>query len=268
MKIHVAGMSHTGNVRTSNEDHFSIGPVVGQKTSLEMRVDTDKPEFTTKGVLAAVADGMGGYAGGELASRLMLETLTRTFYRNPLPKLNRQSAVEYMHVCLRDACTAVSQRLMRSQELIEGGTTIAGVALLPPDIAVVFHAGDSRVLRVSGRFLRALTIDHSPIGADAAAGNVEDESAVERDMRRLTRSIGAEGTNDPEVNGEHFWAPGDRFIICSDGLHGVGKSLTAHELRTAAQEDIGAPDLVLRLIDDALAKGGEDNITAVVIHIQ
>jgi len=269
MKIHVAGLSHPGNVRETNEDHFSIGQAVSQKTSLYQDVDTTKSEFLSKGLLVAVADGMGGYAGGELSSRVLLETLTKTFYAKPLSKWNRLDAGDYVQYCLKVACDAVVSRLQKKRELEEGGTTVAGMALFAPDIAIVFHIGDSRVLRVSGRFLRPLTIDHTLAGADVAAGEMsEAEAMIDPDLRALTRSVGLYGTNDPEVNVEHFWAPGDRFIICTDGLHGVGRSLSANDLREASQMEQDPGLLITRLVDDALARGGQDNITGIVLQVQ
>jgi len=269
LKIHVAGISHIGNVRTSNEDYFSIGAKVGQKTPLQIVVDTNSPEFVSKGLLVAVADGMGGYAGGDLASRVMLESLTNAFTTTPLPRPNRMNAGDFVRVCLQTACDRVSNRLSKKADLSQGGTTIAGLALFAPDIAVVFHAGDSRVLRVSGRFIRPLTVDHTPIGPMAAAGTItEDESVIAPEMKALERSIGAEGSNDPEVNHEQFWSPGDRFIICSDGLHGTGRGLTAHDLRTAAQEELDTIALAQRLVTEALGKGGKDNITVVVLQVE
>jgi PPM family protein phosphatase len=97
---------------------------------------------------------------------------------------------------------------------------------------------------------------------------VGDEDDFAPEMRVLLRSIGAEGTNDPEVNGEICWSPGDRFIRCSGGLHGIGKSLSTHEVRSAAQEALDPPALANRLITDALGRGGQDNITAVVVQVQ
>lgn len=268
MKIHVAGLSHPGNVRTTNEDHFCIGPAVSQKTSLYLDLDTATPDFPKKGLLVAVADGMGGYAGGELASRVFLETFTKAFYAKPLPKLNRLDAGDFVRVCLKTACDAVVSRLSKKRELEEGGTTVAGMALFAPDIAVIFHIGDSRVLRVSGRFLRPLTVDHTLVGAEVHAGEIsEAEAMIDPEMRALTRSIGLLGTNDPEVNPEHFWVPGDRFIICTDGLHGVGRSLSANDLREAAQFEQDPAGLVSRLVETALDRGGHDNITGIVLQV-
>lgn len=268
MKIQIAGLSHSGNVRESNDDHFSIGLAVSQKTSLHQSVDTSSPDFLNNGILVAVADGMGGYAGGEIASRTMLETLSKAFFAKPLPRIQRADAGQYIGECLNLACIAVVQRLSKKRELAEGGTTVAGLALFAPDIAVVFHIGDSRVLRVNGRFLRPLTIDHTLVGAQVASGEMtEEEAMLDPEMRALTRSVGILGTNDPDVNHELFWAPGDRFIVCTDGLHGVGRSLSINDVRMMTQEEQDTATLANKLVAGALAKGGQDNITGVVVSI-
>jgi serine/threonine protein phosphatase PrpC len=268
MKIQIAGLSHPGNVRETNDDHFSIGQAVSQKTSLHHSVDTGSSEFERHGLLLAVADGMGGYAGGEIASRAFLEALTKVFYANPLPRLSAPDAGDFLRICLDAACEAVVNRLNKKRELEEGGTTVAGLALFAPDIAVVFHCGDSRVLRVNGRFLRPLTVDHTLVGAEVASGQMtEEEAMLDPEMRALTRSIGVVGTNDPEINHELFWSMNDRFIICTDGLHGVGRSLNAHDIREAAMEDFDTASLTQRLVSMALGKGGQDNITAVVVQV-
>ena len=268
MKIQIAGLSHPGNVRESNDDHFSIGQAVSQKTSLHQTVETTSSEFQKHGVLLAVADGMGGYAGGEIASRTFLEALTKAFYANPLPRLSAPDAGDFLRICLNVACEAVVNRLNKKRELEEGGTTVAGLALFPPDVAVVFHIGDSRVLRVNGRFLRPLTVDHTLVGADVAAGLMtEEEAMLDPEMRALTRSVGIMGTNDAEINHELFWSQNDRFIICTDGLHGVGRSLNAHDIREAAMEELDTALLTNRLVSMALGKGGQDNITCIVAQI-
>jgi protein phosphatase len=268
VKIQVAGLSHPGCVRSTNDDHFSLGMAVSQKTSLYLNVDPTSAEFASKGLLVAVADGMGGYAGGEIASRVMLETLTKTFYARPLPKLSRPDAGEFVRICLKAACDAVVARLSKKRELAEGGTTVAGMALFAPDIAVIFHIGDSRVLRINGRFLRPLTIDHTLAGAEIAAGMMsEEEAMLDPELRALTRSVGLLGTNDPEINPELFWAAGDRFIICTDGLHGTGRSLSANDLREAALVEQDTALLANRLVNNALEKGGQDNITGIVLQV-
>ena len=268
MKIQIAGLSHPGNVRDSNDDHFSIGQAVSQKTSLHQTVETTSAEFERHAVLLAVADGMGGYAGGEIASRTFLEALTKTFYSKTLPRLSGADAGEFLRYCLNMACDAVINRLNKKRELEEGGTTVAGLALFAPDVAIVFHIGDSRVLRINGRFMRPLTVDHTLVGAEVASGQMtEEEAMLDPEMRALTRSVGVVGTNDPEINHELFWAPNDRFILCTDGLHGVGRSLNAQEIREASMEELDTALLTQKLVSMALTKGGQDNITCVVVQI-
>jgi serine/threonine protein phosphatase PrpC len=86
-------------------------------------------------------------------------------------------------------------------------------------------------------------------------------------MRALTRSVGILGTNDPEVNADWFFTMGDRFIVCTDGLHGVGRSLSINDVRQVAQEEQDTALLASRLISEALNKGGQDNITGVVVQV-
>jgi serine/threonine protein phosphatase PrpC len=159
MRITAAGLSHRGTVRPSNEDHYCLGAFVEQEAFTSLTLDTSSTTFAQYGLLAAVADGMGGYAGGSLASRVALETLSAGFYGERRSGCTAEQLAASLQRYLEQTRQVLAHVLQRSPEYAQAGTTLAGIALMPPDIMAVFHAGDSRVLRAAAGYLRPLTVD-------------------------------------------------------------------------------------------------------------
>lgn len=160
MRIFAAGLSDAGVTRATNDDHYCIGPFVEQGSLTSLSLDTASVSFQRHGLLAAVADGMGSYAGGAIASRILLETLSALFYGQQLQGNTPDELREQLAGCLQQAQEVLRAYLLRDEKLHEAGTTLAGLVLLPPDICLVFHLGDSRVLREAAGYVRQL--DHPP----------------------------------------------------------------------------------------------------------
>lgn len=231
-----AACSHTGRVRDINED-----------ASLE------RPE---RG-LWAVADGMGGHARGDFASRLVVETLDR------LPPA--VGLTEFVTDAW-DSLQAVNGQLrieaaMRVVPII--GSTVV-VLLARERHCRYLWAGDSRLYLFRGGRLSLLTRDHSQVEELKARGELPADAAVEHPARNLlTRAVGATDTLDLDEDAIEA-ADGDMFLLCSDGLSNevsdgeICAALIAGDCRQAAET----------LLDLALKHGGRDNITAVVIHAE
>lgn len=266
MQLRAVGLSDRGRSREKNDDHYCLGPFVEQGVLTSLAIDEDSAWFHEYGLLAVVADGMGGYAGGEVASRVALETLSALYYGDKRRGCTRDELTAGMVRYLEQTQRVLAKTLERTSDLADAGTTVAGIALMPPDILVVFHAGDSRVLRASGGFVRALTVDHTPIAPDIESGRISEEEAVGMlDAQALTCSLGLKGDHRASVNGDDNWVSGDSFLLCTDGFHGLCRGLPRAALRDAVRAG-GNPDvLVTTLVRDAIAADGRDNATLVYV---
>ena len=242
-EITPAGVTDTGNVRTRNEDYLLAG-----------------------GDLFVVADGMGGHGHGDVASRMAVETLQRSFASDP----TERGLIQAVH----DANEAVMEHGRAVAGLDPGngsshtmGTTVAAVAHVVEDgqdRLVVVNVGDSRVYLFTDGELHRLTEDHSLVADLVRAGTLSEEEAETHHARNvLTQAIGVTESVEPHVT---RIAPsvGDRLLLCSDGLfNDVG-----HDQLTAALASGDDPELVAaRLVAEAKANGGSDNITALVLDL-
>lgn len=210
----------------------------------------------------AVADGMGGHAAGDVASDIVAQALAELEDSTSLSVETILEALALAH----DRVVSFGQEHPRARGL---GTTVTGLARVEfegEDRLAIFNLGDSRVYHlVDGEFSR-ITVDHSEVEALIAEGIVTAEQARTHPMRNLiTRSIGA--PVPPNVDVWVFPIRTERFLICSDGLNG---ELT--DDRIAALLDPGVhPDpqqAAEALVDAALAEGGRDNITVIVLDVE
>jgi protein phosphatase len=230
------GRSDIGRVRSGNEDALLIG-----------------------GNVFAVADGMGGHRGGEVASAAALDPL-RALDGRAFP--SSDAAMLALTEAVAAANSTVSQRSHDDSELAGMGTTLTGVLVEGRD-ALLVHVGDSRAyLLRDGKFLQ-LTEDHTLVQALIDQGRItRDDVATHPHRSVITRAIGV--ADDVEIDSQRLTLhDGDRLVLCSDGLSGVVDDATiADVLRQHSPED--APE---RLIELANAAGGPDNITALVIAV-
>ncbi len=247
MKTQATAITTTGR-RSNNEDAFVVDHELG---------------------LFAVADGMGGYDGGEIASRLALDEV-REFLR-ALRDDPEQTWPFSSDPALAPAENLVDQAIrLAHRAVIEArtharpkmGTTIATV--VRPDERgpfVVAHVGDSRVYRWRGGELTQLTRDHSFIEELRETGAIAPEEELPYLRNYITRALGVGGWSRPTVTRVDS-RPGDRFLICTDGLTVLDERELARHL-AARSSQVAAE----RLVDAALARGSMDNITALVIDV-
>jgi serine/threonine protein phosphatase PrpC len=219
--------------------------------------------------LYAVADGLGGRPGGATASRVALGAFWRaasTVSSSDFPVVSDIYADLSLRgrpeALLEHAARCAHRAVRRGQigTLAEMGTTLAALHFAE-DAAVVAHVGDSRVYRLRAGQLEALTEDHSLITELTALGTALSTAQREAYAHVVTRALGVRGEAEPTVRRVDV-APGDVFLLCTDGLHGA-----LPEPRIAAL--LGGPAaerIAEQLVWAAFAAGSEDNVSAVVVR--
>lgn len=239
-EIVTGGMSDVGQVREVNQDYCG---------------EFDDPETGRR--LLIVADGMGGHLGGEVASRMAVETAAAIFHAggdDPLELLNR---------ALTTANARVHKASQEDMELAGMGTT--GVCLMfeSGGRGYVAHVGDSRAYRLRAGVLEQITEDHSVVGALIRMGHISDEEAREHPQRNeILRAIGTNDEVEVQVTPLEV-EPGDSYMLCSDGLSGlVVDSEIADVMRRMEPHDA-----VRTLVQMANLEGGNDNITVQIAWV-
>jgi serine/threonine protein phosphatase PrpC len=243
--------SDVGRVRPLNEDYHRV------------------LQFALRGgplTLLAVADGMGGAAAGEVASKLAMEVLDESFSRYAA-ELERGRPVVGIERLAEKAIRLANRRIHAEATSVSGrrgmGTTLTMVAV-HGDKAVLGHVGDSRAYLVRGKRIYQLTKDHSWVEEQRERGLLSEAEAEVHEWRNLiTRALGTRPQVDPDIIPLNV-LPGDVFALCSDGLHGqVGPEEILAEIgRTTNRQSS-----VEYLIALANQRGGPDNITLVVAEV-
>lgn len=231
LRFLAVGSSDPGVVRSHNEDSGLISPR-----------------------LLAVADGMGGHAAGEIASTTIIRELAAVAIKGALGDNSLVRAIERTKVALAD--------LSKSDQSRAGlGTTVSAVAITENKIVVV-HVGDSRVYRYHNGSLMSLTRDHTYVQTLLDVGEIsEAEARVHPKRSLLTQAVDAQSSISPDVT-EVEVEPGDRLLVCSDGLSGV---VEPDVMLRALQKD--RDSAVNDLVAAAQAAGAPDNVTVIVADI-
>lgn len=240
--IKVFALTDTGRVRPSNQDCVYA--------------------CAEEGLLIA-ADGMGGHAGGEIASDLAVRSITELL-RGALPDQPGALAT-YGPFLLRDAIrqadAAVRDRAISEPSLAGMGTTVV-VALCRPEGIVVAHVGDSRAYLLRGDGLLQVTRDHSVVGHMVDAGTISAAEARRHNLRNvITRCLGGQGHAEPDVRLLN-WMPGDILLLCTDGLTNMLEDQEIEQILRAEADDLAA--CARRLAALANDRGGADNISVVL----
>jgi PPM family protein phosphatase len=232
----------------------------GAATDVGRLRSVNEDSVLTASPLFAVADGMGGHAGGEVASDVALTTLEEHF----TPEAHTTEALVQ---AVRDANAAIYDRALAEINLRGMGTTLTGVALVERDgqerLAVV-NVGDSRTYVVQDGILQQITRDHTYVEDLVAAGEITaDEARFHPQRHIVTRALGIE----PDVQVDAWEAPpaaGDRYLICSDGLFNEIDDGLISAVLTGTADPQEAADTLVELANEA---GGRDNITVIVLDV-
>jgi len=242
------------------------------RTDVGMKRDHNEDSFLANDDLGlyVVCDGMGGHAGGETASRLAVQTVEKELISARLrvddpfssdAPLSESPLAAALREAVEGACAAVYWTSRANPELAGMGTTCI-LLLVHKDQAIVGHVGDSRAYLVRGGQVWQLSEDHSLVNEQVRAGLLTEEEARHSRLKNvITRSVGFEEDVLVDVIGVETRA-GDKFLLCSDGLSNL---VTNDEIRDAlVREDLDkVPETLIEL---ANSRGGDDNVTVVVVQ--
>jgi PPM family protein phosphatase len=239
MRLAAIGTSDVGRKRTHNEDAFLVMPEAG---------------------LFCVADGLGGHASGEVASRMAVEEMARIFAEDvPGPEAPRLAAA------MREAGRRIHERAARDLRFAGMGTTLVAAWFPERGPLLVGHAGDSRAYRFRDGEIVRLTEDHSLLSnyIRTAHPSAADIDAFPH-KNVVVRALGVRESVEVDVAPVEVRA-GDLVLLCCDGLHGMVPDARIAEILRAEGEEILRANQAM--VDEALAAGGGDNVTSVLVRV-
>ncbi len=246
-------------------DSFSLSDPGAKRSHNEDSVATDN-----RIGLVVVADGMGGYKGGEVASALAVNTITgelENFIARRKEELGNVSDHEYSpeSMAVRDVLELSNEIIFnaaQSQPQYSGMGTTVVLALFYEGRMTIAHVGDSRLYRFRGDNLELITIDHTLLQELIARGFYSEEEAKESQNKNLvTRALGIESSVDIDIQ-EDVALPGDVYLLCSDGLNDMVEDRDIH--LTLKQYNDNLDQAVAELIQLAKENGGKDNVSVVL----
>ena len=243
MELQVTGQTDTGAVRSANQDavDWCVDPSSGQ-------------------ALMVVADGMGGYQGGEVASRIVVDTVMEVLG----PALKEQPGSESREALVQSALDLASERIdarkAQVHDLAKMGTTIV-LAWVSGHRALLAHIGDSRGYLVQNNTVRCLTRDDTVVQNMLDDGSIREDDVPNVPFRNvLTRALGA--SDAIATFSEILLEPGDQLLLCSDGLTDALAEATWPTLLSQAGS---VQDAVQLLVEASLEKKAKDNVSVVLL---
>jgi protein phosphatase len=271
LEVDLGAISHPGHVRENNEDSYLVMRFGRSLENLLTNLDQElfEASYFMSGYGLLVADGMGGMAGGEVASRLALTNLIELIVDTSdwTLALQREHDVSRVLDRMTDRFLQIDQILRKEadkdQTLRGMGTTLTVAGALGNDL-IIGHVGDSRAYLLRGDDFKQLTTDHTLAQALIDAGVANRDDPASRSMRHvLTAAVGSLGREvDPQVQ-RFKLQEGDRLLLCTDGLTEMVEDAMIADVLTDSNS---AQTACQNLLDLALAGGGVDNITVVVAH--
>ena len=259
----IYGCSHQGLVRENNEDHFLLGRFIKNNLALSLVVAEDDDYLARFGLLLAVADGMGGLAAGEVASRIALSTLDRHFYATEKQAGDHASHIRQIEAGVQRANDTMLRLGQTDSSTANMGCTLTGVDLTSSGY-LVFNAGDSRVCRFRGGYLKQLTTDETLANLLQRLPEESTPEDIDRATHTLTNSLGA-ATCQLTIQEGPKLIHGDILLICSDGLHGM---VSIDKLEELLRQDKSVEEIGQELLHAALAAGGQDNISLIRVRLR
>jgi serine/threonine protein phosphatase PrpC len=250
VRLRVTAFTHRGAVRADNEDSIAVGDWI---TSESMAAPVLLERAPDAPLICLVADGMGGHAAGEVASRAVAEHLAA--------RAARATDAAAIAALLREANGALFELMSEHPAWYGMGTTVAGVAVAPSGM-LVFNVGDSRVYRIEAGALVQLSTDDTPGPKRPDGRTAVYTSSI------ISQVLGGYGPDepgeqlDPHVLSEPL-ADGARYLICSDGLTDLVDRAEIEGLLDRADDAS-----VRVLFEAAMAAGGDDNVSLILLRIE
>ena len=234
---HSAATSHVGKIRSNNQDSGYCGHH-----------------------LFLVADGMGGHAGGDVASAIATKRIMETDQEFQSP----QDAEFALQSALIAANSQLAETVFEHAELTGMGTTVSAIIVLEDEVAIA-HIGDSRIYLLRDGELSQITIDHTFVQRLVDSGRITEAEAMVHPRRSVLMRVLGDVESSPEIDTSILATfAGDRWLICSDGLSGV---VSNSGIAAALLSALDAQDVADRLVKESLDGGAPDNVTIVVVDI-
>ncbi len=244
MMYEICTQTDTGLVRKNNEDAVAFDPLTG---------------------LCLLADGMGGYNAGEIASGMAVAFINFELGRW-LARERQATASEVcqaMEVCMENANHSIFSAARSNHDYEGMGTTLV-VGVFQEGRLLLGHVGDSRCYRLRGQAFEQITKDHSLLQERIDAGLMTPEqAATSPDKNLITRALGVEDAVRVDIN-EHRTETDDIYLMCSDGLSDM---LGSADMAAILGATGTLPHKALRLVEAANLNGGRDNISVVLVHV-
>lgn len=262
----IAGLTDSGRKREVNEDSFVIGGMIENRGALSCEVPLDASFIQRYGVLAAVADGIGGHSAGNVASNLALNIISRELSLTDKAMTGQDAIYNILNNSVVLASKTIYDMSLGSADLSGMGTTVAGLYFFR-DTVYTFHAGDSRIYRIRHGGLLRMTKDHSYIQTLIDLGNISEEDAKTHPQRhRIANYLG--GGIDAcqlEITDRFGFFEGDLFLVCSDGLT---EMLEDSQILEILKNKSPVGEKANMLICAANESGGDDNITVLLVEVK
>jgi len=234
---HSAAASHVGKIRTNNQDSGYAGKR-----------------------LFVVADGMGGHAGGDVASSIA----TKRIMEADKPYASPQDAEFALQAALIGANAQLAETVFEHAELTGMGTTVSAIVVLDDEVALA-HIGDSRIYLLRDHELSQITIDHTFVQRLVDSGRITEAEAMVHPRRSVLMRVLGDVEASPEIDTSILATlDGDRWLLCSDGLTGV---VSHSNIASALASGANAQDVADLLVKESLDGGAPDNVTVVIVDI-
>ncbi|WP_104128767.1 PP2C family serine/threonine-protein phosphatase [Cryobacterium sp. Y57] len=234
---HSAAASHVGKVRSNNQDSGYAGHS-----------------------LFVVADGMGGHAGGDVASAIA----TKRIIEADKPYASAQDAEFALQAALIGANAQLAETVFEHAELTGMGTTVSAIVVLENEVAIA-HIGDSRIYLLRDNELSQITVDHTFVQRLVDSGRITEAEAMVHPRRSVLMRVLGDVEASPEIDTSILATiAGDRWMLCSDGLTGV---VSHNAMASALASGANALDVADLLVKESLDGGAPDNVTVVIVDI-
>jgi PPM family protein phosphatase len=250
--LDVASLSHPGMVRTHNEDSIFVDGEAG---------------------LAVLADGMGGYCAGDVASGIAVNVITKGMLQElnsgrELSKVDIGSGLTHAALLLQQQIALANKGIYEAAqvrpECAGMGTTLVATVFVQNRVSIG-HIGDSRCYRLRFDRFEQLTHDHSLLQEQIDSGVLTQEQArYSLNKNLVTRALGIEAVVPPDIS-EYRVEAEDIYVLCSDGLTDMVEPAAVHEILAAKRSDLA--EAAAELIDVANQNGGRDNISVVLVRV-